>query len=94
MFKIVRIGLVSKNFSAINNTLIQLFFENMYIGLISLKKSCISAINHAWNEKHSKTMSMHQTFKAKFLLCYKSYFAASGDLAACESKGSEPTLVE
>ena len=52
ILKSVSIGLVSKNFSAINDTLIQLFLENICIGLIS-KKSCLSAINHAWNEKHS-----------------------------------------
>ena len=38
IFKIVSIGLVSRNFSAINDTLIQLFLENMCIGLISKKK--------------------------------------------------------
>ena len=52
IFKSVCIGLVSKNFSDINDSLIQLFLENMCIGLIS-KKSCLSAINHAWNEKQS-----------------------------------------
>ena len=35
IFKSVSIGLVSKNFSAINDILIQLFLENMCIGLIS-----------------------------------------------------------